>query len=149
MSYLNDYMTPTPETGAIFIDTLQCVRNIKDSNDYQQTYEEANSLKEVAYHYGIAIVIVHHTTKAIEGEDWANTIMGSTGLVAAAHGYRWYARQGNFSLQEERTLKTTTAPSSLTSPTGATRCLEMRHKSPSQTHDKRFWTRLIFRVRLE
>ena len=87
VAYLHDYMARHPDTGAIFIDTLKCVWIVKDGNSYDETYNAMNDLKALAYDYDIALAFVHHTTKAVEGEDWANTIMGSTGLIAAADAY--------------------------------------------------------------
>lgn len=63
---------------AIFIDTLQMIRNETDSN-YSSDYKELSVLKSLADKLEIAIVLVHHTRKCFDSDPF-NMISGSTGL---------------------------------------------------------------------
>lgn len=75
-----------PETGLIFIDTLQMVRDSASSkvNAYAQDYKDLSSLKRIADNHGICIFVVHHTRKDKDGTNIFNDMTGSTAILAVA-----------------------------------------------------------------
>ncbi len=68
----------------VFIDTLQMIRNERDSN-YGSDYKELSVLKNLADKFEIAIVLVHHTRKCYDSDPF-NMISGSTGLSGCVDG---------------------------------------------------------------
>jgi DNA-binding transcriptional ArsR family regulator len=83
---LDNYLKYSPDTKLIIIDTLAKVRSQSKSKNPNVYYEDSDvigELKKIADKYEVAIVIVHHTRKAI-AEDIFDTVSGSTGLTGAA-----------------------------------------------------------------
>jgi nucleotide-binding universal stress UspA family protein len=83
-SYLDAWMLEHPETVAVFVDTLQKVSGVEDTNDYRQTYEAVGQLKQVADRHGIGVMVVHHTHKGAQDGDFVHTVSGSVGFTGAA-----------------------------------------------------------------
>jgi hypothetical protein len=83
VAYLDAWLTEYRDTKAVFIDTLQKVSGVEDSNSYRETYNSAAGLKKIADKHGIAIVAIHHTSKTVQG-DFVHTVNGSVGLTGAA-----------------------------------------------------------------
>ena len=83
VQYLNAWMLAHPNTRTIFIDTLQKVSGVEDSNSYRETYNGAAELKKIADRYSIAIVVIHHTSK-VSTTDFVHSVNGSVGLTGAA-----------------------------------------------------------------
>ena len=83
---IDSFMSNNPETGLIIIDTLQKVRGAVDANtsSYARDYQDMVALKQLADHWGIAVVVVHHVRKQIDRSDPFNALTGSTGLTGAA-----------------------------------------------------------------
>lgn len=69
---------------AVFIDTLQMIRNESESN-YGSDYKELSVLKSLADKLEIAVVVVHHTRKCSDSDPF-NMISGSTGLSGCVDG---------------------------------------------------------------
>ncbi len=101
--WLDAWMLKYPKTKAIFIDTLQKVAGIEDSNSYNETYNSAATLKAFADKYGIAVIVVHHTRKMI-ATDYVHTVQGSVGFTGAADTVIVMTRSRG---QEEGTLSIT------------------------------------------
>ena len=80
---LDYWMMAHPKTRAVFVDTLQRVSGVEDNNNYSETYTAVNGLKQIADKYGIAVVVVHHTSKTVRS-DFLHSVMGSVGLTGAA-----------------------------------------------------------------
>jgi RecA-family ATPase len=80
---LNAWMIARPETKAIFIDTLQKISGVEDSNSYRETYNSGAALKKIADRYGIAIIAIHHTSK-VPTTDFVHSVNGSVGLTGSA-----------------------------------------------------------------
>lgn len=80
-SWLDDF----PETRLIIIDTLKRVRpNEKGVRGiYDVDYDAVAPLTDLAHRYGVAIVIVHHDTKAKSVDDFIDNVSGSKGLTGA------------------------------------------------------------------
>jgi hypothetical protein len=76
-------MLANPGTRIIFIDTLQKISGVEDSNSYRETYNAAAELKRIADRYSIAIVVIHHTSK-VSTTDFVHSVNGSVGLTGAA-----------------------------------------------------------------
>jgi RecA-family ATPase len=83
VQYLNAWMLANPGTRIIFIDTLQKISGVEDSNSYRETYNAAAELKRIADRYSIAIVVIHHTSK-VSTTDFVHSVNGSVGLTGAA-----------------------------------------------------------------
>jgi hypothetical protein len=73
-----------PNTGFIIIDTLQKVRDPRDTdsgNMYACDYDAMASLKRIADEHDIGILLVHHIRKTKDSEDPFNEILGSNGVM--------------------------------------------------------------------
>ena len=78
---LEDVIKKYPETGVIFIDTLQMVRE-NDSgmtNIYAKDYRDLSSLKKLADDHQICVFLVHHTKKE-RSSNVFNDASGSTAI---------------------------------------------------------------------
>ena len=74
-----------PDIKVVLIDTLNRFLGVKDSKNYDETYDEAGKLKQFADRQCIVIAATHHLRKGdVQGEDYADKIMGSVGYAAAA-----------------------------------------------------------------
>ena len=55
---------------------------------YDADYEALQGLADLCHrHEGLAVVVVHHTNKLQDAEDFADLISGSTGLPGSADGF--------------------------------------------------------------
>ena len=91
---LTRFMQEHPDTKLIIIDTLQKVREVGGDNySYANDYEIINRIKKFTDHYGICVLIVHHTRKQ-NADDKFDMISGTTALLGAA--------DGGFILQKEK-----------------------------------------------
>lgn len=84
---LDDWLTNHPDTKLVIIDTY--VRMLPppkggNNNLYKSDYKEAALFKAIADKHKIAMILVHHVTKAKDCGDQFDTISGSTGLQAAS-----------------------------------------------------------------
>jgi hypothetical protein len=70
-------------TRVVFIDTLQRIADWQDANSYRETYATGVGLKKVADKHGVAIVVIHHTSKGI-ATDFVHSVNGSVGLTGSA-----------------------------------------------------------------
>ena len=75
-----------PETGVLFIDTLQMVRDNVSSrvNAYAQDYRDLSALKKIADRHNMCIFVVHHNRKERDSQNIFNDASGSTGLTGVA-----------------------------------------------------------------
>jgi hypothetical protein len=79
-----------PGARLIVIDTLKRLRPKPKPGQsvYDADYEALQGLADLSHrHEGLAIVVVHHTNKLREVEDFADLISGSTGLPGSADGF--------------------------------------------------------------
>lgn len=83
LSYLDAWLNEYQTTKAVFIDTLQKVSGVEDANSYRETYLSTAALKKVADKYSVAIIAIHHTSKA-QVTDFVHAVNGSVGLTGAA-----------------------------------------------------------------
>lgn len=81
---IEDFVRDHPDTNLIVIDTLQKIRKPK-GDTYAGDYQVVSSLKNLAEKLNIAIVCIHHTRK-MKAKDTFDSVLGSTGLTAAADG---------------------------------------------------------------
>jgi len=81
---IEDFVRDHPDTNLIVIDTLQKIRKPK-GDTYAGDYQVVSSLKNLADKLNIAIVCIHHTRK-MKAKDTFDSVLGSTGLTAAADG---------------------------------------------------------------
>ena len=75
-----------PNTGLLFIDTLQMVRDNVSSrvNAYAQDYRDLSALKKIADDHKMCIFLVHHNRKEHDGSNVFNDMTGSTGIMGVA-----------------------------------------------------------------
>ena len=81
---IEDFVHDHPDTNLVVIDTLQKIRKPK-GDTYVGDYQVVSSLKNLADKLEIAIVCIHHTRK-MKAKDTFDSVLGSTGLTAAADG---------------------------------------------------------------
>jgi len=83
---LKKFVVENPDTKLIIIDTLQKIREIGGEKfSYASDYENVTKIKKFADHYGICVILVHHTRKQA-ADDCFDTISGTNGLLGAADG---------------------------------------------------------------
>lgn len=83
---LHRFVKEYEDTRLIIIDTLQKVREAGgDKLSYGNDYEIVTKLKKFSDHYGICLLVVHHTRK-MESSDSFDMISGTNGLLGAADG---------------------------------------------------------------
>ena len=83
---LTNFLREHPDTSLVIIDTLQKVREVGgDSYSYANDYQIITRLKALADHYGICLLLVHHTRKQ-QADDKFDMISGTNGLLGAADG---------------------------------------------------------------
>lgn len=75
-----------PNTGLLFVDTLQMVRDNVSSrvNAYAQDYKDLSALKKIADDHKMCIFLVHHNRKEHDGSNVFNDMTGSTGIAGVA-----------------------------------------------------------------
>ncbi|MEQ4209901.1 AAA family ATPase [Actinopolymorpha sp. B9G3] len=80
-----DWLDDHPQARLVIIDTFAKVRGrpIPGMSAYEADYAAIARIKRVADHYGVAVVLVHHTRKAA-AEDFLSEVSGTNGLAGAA-----------------------------------------------------------------
>lgn len=81
LDYLETWLKAHPDARLIVIDTLQKFRPARraNANAYVEDYDATVGLKRLCDAYGVAIVLVHHTTKS-QQDDVFDEASGSKGL---------------------------------------------------------------------
>ena len=104
---IKDILKDHPETGIVFIDTLQMVRDnvTTRTNPYAQDYKDLSSLKKIADSHNMCIFLVHHTRKEKDVNNIFNDMTGSTGLTGVADTCMILRKDDRFS--DEATLSIT------------------------------------------
>lgn len=83
---LNYFMSEYRDTSLIIIDTLQKVREVcGDTYSYAKDYQTISWLKGFADHFGICLMLVHHTRKQ-PSDDSFDMVSGTNGLTGCADG---------------------------------------------------------------
>lgn len=84
ITQLRMWMQAHPTTALIVVDVFGAVKpRHKDDDVYKHDYETLKALREFAEQQHVAVLLVHHTKKRVDTEDWINNVNGSTGLVGA------------------------------------------------------------------
>lgn len=93
--FIEWWLTTHKNARLVIIDTLQMFRKLLTGKGsmYSEDYEAISAIKKIADTYGVAILIIHHLKKGMEG-DWLSEISGSQGIAGAADTI--------FSLKRER-----------------------------------------------
>ena len=83
---IKGFLEDNPNTGLLFIDTLQMVRDNVSSrvNAYAQDYKDLSALKKIADDHKMCIFLVHHNRKEHDGSNVFNDMTGSTGIAGVA-----------------------------------------------------------------
>jgi hypothetical protein len=84
---ITSWLTATPSTRLVIVDTLARVRKQRRRNGdkYQEDADTIAKLQTLATNHNVAILVVHHDRKA-EAEDVLATISGTFGLSGSADG---------------------------------------------------------------
>ncbi|MFI3249828.1 MAG: hypothetical protein R3Y07_02560 [Eubacteriales bacterium] len=98
---IQNFVTEQPNTNLIIIDTLQMIRGSTSDNSYACDYGDLVPLKELAYRFKLAIVLIHHLKKQPESDKF-NEISGTTGLQGVVDGM--YVLSQSRKLNEGATL---------------------------------------------
>ena len=79
-------LADNPNTGLLFIDTLQMVRDNVSSrvNAYAQDYKDLSALKKIADDHKMCIFLIHHNRKEHDSSNVFNDMTGSTGIAGVA-----------------------------------------------------------------
>lgn len=94
---LTGWMYSHPKTCLIVIDVFGTVKPKRQSDDvFKNDYDALFALRKFATEHHIAILLVHHTRKVVDSEDWINNINGSTGLSAACDTIWMLKRQRGY-----------------------------------------------------
>jgi hypothetical protein len=86
VSFLAGWLVAHPDARLVIIDVLRKIRPLTDGrgNAYNEDYDTLGLLKDLADRHNVAVVVVHHTRKAVDEGDVFNEVSGSTGLTGAA-----------------------------------------------------------------
>jgi hypothetical protein len=99
---LEQWMSIRPATALIVIDVYGTVKPKRVGDDiYKNDYNALNNLRTFATKHRVAVILVHHTRKKRDDEDWINNINGSNGLAGACDTL-WYLKRARGS--QEMTL---------------------------------------------
>lgn len=84
-AFLRYWLETHDNARLVIIDTLQMFRKLLTGRGsmYSEDYETVSNLKKIADFYHVAILILHHLKKGMEG-DWLSEISGSQGISGAA-----------------------------------------------------------------
>ncbi len=81
---LTNFLTSHPNVGAVIIDTLQKVRELKsEQTSYAGDYNAMTRLKTIADKFGVCMIAIHHTRKAFCADPFQR-VSGTTGLMGSA-----------------------------------------------------------------
>jgi hypothetical protein len=91
-----EWLKRQPHARLVVVDVLARVRPLPNENGsvYASDYAALAPLKALADHYGVAVLVLHHTRKA-RGEDFVETVSGTHGLAGAADAILVMARARN------------------------------------------------------
>lgn len=80
---LERYLDEHPATRCVFVDTWVKVRGADDEGKgvYRNDYDALDGLRELAARQGVAVVLVHHKNKRLEGGDPLDSVSGSNGVA--------------------------------------------------------------------
>ena len=83
---LAESLNAYPDVRFIIVDTLQMIRKTgerpSNSDLYGRDTDELSLLKKFAEDRKVAVLIIHHTTKAVDSNDPLNDVRGSSGMTA-------------------------------------------------------------------
>ncbi len=82
---LEEWLSAHQEARLVIVDTFKKLRQarVNRSDIYTEDYEHIGEFKALADKFGVAIILVHHTTKMVT-DDILKSVSGSTGITAAA-----------------------------------------------------------------
>ena len=83
-----------PDIKLVVIDTLQKIRHRTGDVSYGADYEDLGALKDYADEHGIAILLLHHTRKAL-AESRYDRISGTSGITGVADTMMVLERHGD------------------------------------------------------
>jgi RecA-family ATPase len=101
---LHNFAEANPETRVILIDTYGRFSAVRDNNDYSEATKILTGIKNFADDHKLSVVLVHHTRKNHEGEDFINASIGSVGIVGGVDNILVLNRKRN---QPDGVLKIT------------------------------------------
>jgi len=81
---LKRWCTEHQDAKLIIIDTFQKIRPPSAKSSYGDDYKHIGDLKQIADHFTLTVLVVHHLRKMADDTDPLNEISGSTGITGAA-----------------------------------------------------------------
>lgn len=93
LEWIANWLRTHESARLVIIDTLAMFRTarVKNGDIYQEDYDAANAIKQLAGAYGVAVLVVHHTSKA-KSDDFVTSVSGTNGITGAADGVLIMAR---------------------------------------------------------
>ncbi|WP_020657270.1 AAA family ATPase [Amycolatopsis benzoatilytica] len=81
---LREWLEENPTARLVIIDTLQKMRGpvLPGASAYASDYAAGTRFKEIADHYGVPFLLIHHVRKQ-DADDWQNLVSGTAGLTGA------------------------------------------------------------------
>jgi hypothetical protein len=84
---LDDWLDQHPEARLVIVDTFAKLRGAspgpRNSILYQLDYQAVGDLKRIADRHGVALIMIHHTRKAV-ADDPLDMVSGTNGLAGSA-----------------------------------------------------------------
>lgn len=84
---LDDWLDQHPEARLVIVDTFVKLRGAspgpRNSILYQLDYQAVGDLKRIADRHGVALIVIHHTRKAV-ADDPLDMVSGTNGLAGSA-----------------------------------------------------------------
>jgi hypothetical protein len=103
---ITDWITSTSDARLIVIDILEKVRPLRkvNGNSYADDYGPTSTLAQLAQEHNVAILIVHHSNKRDDVDDFRDTASGCMSLIGGADNYWSLSR---LPMSEDASLKIT------------------------------------------
>lgn len=85
LDMVRQHLDTHPDTRLVVVDVMAKTRSpgLTGESAYNADYTAAGEWKALADHYGVAVILVHHTRKA-GSDDFLDTVSGTNGLAGAA-----------------------------------------------------------------
>lgn len=105
---IKNYLHYNPDLGVVIIDTFEKIRN-NPERKYKDEYKEISYFHELGEKYGIAIILIMHTTKKFDYVNLLLNITGSSGVQASGDSililYRRYSKNIKYLHIEGKSVK--------------------------------------------
>jgi hypothetical protein len=85
VAQIADWLAKHPDARLVIIDVFERIRGrpLSQQSAYSADYSAVKTVKTIADHFAVAVVLIHHVRKAAS-DDFTDLISGTNGLAAAA-----------------------------------------------------------------